>query len=250
MRRVSRRSVPDRNRNGQALFRRCSVIMKDALPDPDNSASTPGRLAEPFIDHGAGTFVGAWQHVSVGAQSEGWIAVTEVLGQLLDGDTSGEHDAGIVAADLVDAFFAGSDVAASAAPVRGGFRYQASFDESGFQGFDGATSTTGPWSSTSGRSATLTCGSPTYRNHTSPTINCAKTLGGRDISHARCSCCWSYASLPVPGIRPTEMKRNQYARALPAPGASGLQAQRHGRRATDHHRRRVGVAAVGGPVAR
>ena len=70
--------------------------------------------------------------MSVDAQGEGWIAVTEVLGQLLDGDASGEHDAGVVVAELVDAFLAGGDVAASAAPVCGGFRYQASFDESGF----------------------------------------------------------------------------------------------------------------------
>jgi hypothetical protein len=57
MRQVSGRSEHDRNLNRQALFRRCSVIMEDALPGPDISASTPGRLGKPFIDHGAGTFV-------------------------------------------------------------------------------------------------------------------------------------------------------------------------------------------------
>jgi hypothetical protein len=48
--------------------------------------------------------------------------VAEVLGQFLDGDAFGEHDTGVVVAQLVDALFAGGGVADAAALifVRGG----------------------------------------------------------------------------------------------------------------------------------
>ena len=46
--------------------------------------------------------------MGVDAQGETWVAVAEVLGLFLDGDTPGEHDAGVVMAELVDAFLAGS----------------------------------------------------------------------------------------------------------------------------------------------
>jgi hypothetical protein len=55
--------------------------------------------------------------VSVDAQGEARIAVAEVLGEFFDGDTSGEHDAGVVVAELVDAFLTGGEVAAATAPV-------------------------------------------------------------------------------------------------------------------------------------
>jgi hypothetical protein len=40
--------------------------------------------------------------------------VAEVFGELFDGDTASEHDAGVVVTELVDAFLAGGDVAAAA----------------------------------------------------------------------------------------------------------------------------------------
>jgi hypothetical protein len=67
--------------------------------------------------------------MSVDAQGEARVAVAEVLGKFLDGDASGEHGAGVVVAELVDAFLAGSGVAAAAAPVGGRLRDQARFDK-------------------------------------------------------------------------------------------------------------------------
>jgi hypothetical protein len=59
--------------------------------------------------------------------------VAEILGQLLDGNAPGEHDTGVVVAELVDAFPTGGHVSAATAPVSGWFRDQASFDRAGFQ---------------------------------------------------------------------------------------------------------------------
>ena len=73
------------------------------------------RSGEAFVDYRAGTVVRARQHVGIDAQSEGGILVPQVLGEFLDRDTSGKHDAGVVVAELMDAFPAGGDVAAPAA---------------------------------------------------------------------------------------------------------------------------------------
>jgi hypothetical protein len=64
--------------------------------------------------------------VGVDAQGERWVAVAEVFGELFNRDASGEHDAGVIMPELVEAFRAGGDVARPAAPVFGGFRDQAS----------------------------------------------------------------------------------------------------------------------------
>jgi hypothetical protein len=42
--------------------------------------------------------------VSIDTERERRVAVAEVFGDFLDGDASGEHDAGVVVAELVDAF--------------------------------------------------------------------------------------------------------------------------------------------------
>jgi len=55
--------------------------------------------------------------------------MAEVFSELLDGDASGEHDTGVVVTELVDAFPAGGDVAAAAAPVLGRFGDHASLDQ-------------------------------------------------------------------------------------------------------------------------
>jgi hypothetical protein len=48
--------------------------------------------------------------------------VAEVFSELLDGDAPGEHNAGVIMTELVNAFPAGGDVAAAATcPFRGGF---------------------------------------------------------------------------------------------------------------------------------
>jgi len=70
-----------------------------------------------LVDHGAGAIVRAGEHVGVDTQGKSRVAVAEVFGQFFDGDASGEHDAGVVVAELVDAFLAGGDVAAATAPV-------------------------------------------------------------------------------------------------------------------------------------
>jgi hypothetical protein len=70
--------------------------------------------------------------VGVDAQGERWVAVAEVFGELLNRDAPGEHDAGVIVPELVEAFPAGGDVAGPAALVFGGFRDQASFGQSGF----------------------------------------------------------------------------------------------------------------------
>ena len=74
----------------------------------------------------------ARQHVGVDAQGKGRVAVAEVLGQFLDGDASGEHDTGVVVAELVEAFLAGGDVAAASAPVSGGLGDQRRLDKGWF----------------------------------------------------------------------------------------------------------------------
>jgi hypothetical protein len=56
------------------------------------------------------------------------VAVAEVFSQFSDADASGEHDAGVVVAELVDAFLTGGDVVAPAARVPDRFGDQASFD--------------------------------------------------------------------------------------------------------------------------
>jgi hypothetical protein len=50
-------------------------------------------------------------------QGEGRVAVTEVLGELLDADASGEHDAGVVVVELADAFMS-QEVGRSGAAAR------------------------------------------------------------------------------------------------------------------------------------
>ena len=70
--------------------------------------------------------------MGVDAQGERWVAVAEVFGELLNRDAPGEHDAGVIVPELVEAFPAGGDVAGPAAPVFGRFRDQASFGQSGF----------------------------------------------------------------------------------------------------------------------
>jgi len=84
---------------------------------------------EALADHGAGTFMRTREHVSVDAQGEGRVLVPQVVDQLLDRDTSGQHDTGVVVAELVDAFPARGDIPASASPVCGRLRDQASLDE-------------------------------------------------------------------------------------------------------------------------
>jgi hypothetical protein len=71
--------------------------------------------------------------VRVDAQSESRILMAEVLGQLIDGDASCQHDAGVIVTELMDSFSAGGDIAASAAPVHGGLGNQACLYECGFQ---------------------------------------------------------------------------------------------------------------------
>jgi hypothetical protein len=58
--------------------------------------------------------------VGVDAEGEGRIAVAEVFGQLLDGDATCQHDAGVVVAELVNAFLTGGGVVAPSAPVPDG----------------------------------------------------------------------------------------------------------------------------------
>jgi hypothetical protein len=69
--------------------------------------------------------------MSVDTQGEAWVAVTQVLRQLLDGDATGKHDAGVVVAKLVDAFLTGGDVAVPPAAVFNGLRL--AFTRAGFQ---------------------------------------------------------------------------------------------------------------------
>jgi hypothetical protein len=69
--------------------------------------------------------------MGIDAKRERRVAVTEVFSELLDGDTSGEHNAGVVVTELVDAFLAGRDVAAAAATVPGRFGDHASIDQGG-----------------------------------------------------------------------------------------------------------------------
>jgi len=47
--------------------------------------------------------------------------MAEVFGEFLDGDATGEHDAGVVVTELVDTFLASCHIPAAAAPVPGGF---------------------------------------------------------------------------------------------------------------------------------
>ncbi len=93
----------------------------------------PHHAGEALADHGACAVVGTRQHVGVDAQGESRVAVAEIFGEFLDGDAASEHDAGIVVAELVDAFLAGGDVAASAAPVSDRFGDHAGFTRAGFQ---------------------------------------------------------------------------------------------------------------------
>jgi hypothetical protein len=55
--------------------------------------------------------------------------MAEVFSELLDGDASGQHNAGVVMTELVDAFLAGGDVTVAAAPVLGRFGDHASLDQ-------------------------------------------------------------------------------------------------------------------------
>ena len=75
------------------------------------------HAGEPLVDHGAGAVVGRREQMGVDAEGERGVGVAEVLGQLLDGDATGEHDAGVVVAQLVDAFLPGGDIPGTPAAV-------------------------------------------------------------------------------------------------------------------------------------
>ena len=94
-------------------------------------AAGPYHAGETLADDCPGAVMGARQHVGIDAQREGRVAVAEVFSELLDGNAPGEHDAGVVVAELVDAFLAASDEPEAAAPVPDGFGDQASLDKSG-----------------------------------------------------------------------------------------------------------------------
>jgi hypothetical protein len=84
------------------------------------------HAGEPLVDDGPGAVVGGREQVCVDPEGKGRVGVAEVLGQFVDGDASGEHDAGVVVTQLVDALFARGGVADAGAPVLIRFR-----DESG-----------------------------------------------------------------------------------------------------------------------
>ena len=85
--------------------------------DPWFPLPASGTVGEPFVDDGAGAVVGGREQMGVDAQREGGVGVAEVFGQFLDGDASGEHDAGEVVAELVDAVLAGGGIPGASAPV-------------------------------------------------------------------------------------------------------------------------------------
>src|SRR5271155_3729151 len=66
------------------------------------SGVRPDHLGEPLGDDRSGAVVRARQHVGVNAQREDRVAMAEVFGKFLDGDTSSEHDAGVVVTEPVD----------------------------------------------------------------------------------------------------------------------------------------------------
>ena len=70
--------------------------------------------------------------MGVDAQGEGRITVAEVLGEFLDGDAPGQHDAGVVVAELVEAFLASGDGLGAAAPIDAGLGDQGRLHECGF----------------------------------------------------------------------------------------------------------------------
>jgi len=80
-------------------------------------AAGPYHAGETLADDCPGAVMGARQHVGIDAQREGRVAVAEVFSELLDGNAPGEHDAGVVVAELVDAFPAGSGVPGATAIV-------------------------------------------------------------------------------------------------------------------------------------
>jgi hypothetical protein len=67
--------------------------------------------------------------VGVDAQREGRVAVAEVFGELLDGDTASKRDAGVVVTELVDAFLVSGDIAAATTAAPDGCGDQASLGQ-------------------------------------------------------------------------------------------------------------------------